>query len=62
VATPVIPATWEAEVGGSSSKPVQSKLVRPYLKSKILKRLKWKSLGSILSTSKKKQKRKEKKE
>jgi hypothetical protein len=32
---PVIPATWEVEVGGSRSEVSTGKVIRPYLKMKI---------------------------
>jgi hypothetical protein len=42
--TPVIPATWREEVGGSPSEAFLGKCVRPYLKNK----LKPKGLGEWL--------------
>jgi hypothetical protein len=32
---PIIPATWEVEVGESQSKVGQRKSMRPYLKNKL---------------------------
>jgi hypothetical protein len=32
---PIIPAIWEAEIGGSYSEAILSKSTRPYLKNKV---------------------------
>jgi hypothetical protein len=42
---PVIPATWEVEVGGSQSEASLWKNVKPYLKNKLKKK---KEIGTWL--------------